>query len=174
MHTMSTMTATTTMTTVTTAHHGASGTAPTLTHRDLDALDRQLLGLLRANARTSVAELARTAGVTRTTVTKRLDRMERRGVIRGYTVLLAGSAEPEQVRAVCQLAVEGRSAEEVVASLRAIPAVTGLHSTNGEWDLVAELTCDQLSDIDMALALIRRIDGVRSSETSILLRDLLG
>lgn len=141
---------------------------------DLDSLDHQLISALRANARTPVAELARSLDVTRTTVTKRIERLQRLGVIRAFTVLLAEEIESTSVRAVCQLAIEGRAAESVVSSLRGIPAVTRLHSTNGEWDVVALLVCDSLSDIDVALARIRQIEGVRRSETSILLRNLLG
>ncbi len=48
-------------------------------------------------------------------------------------------------------------------------AVQAVHSTNGKWDLIAELGTETLADLDEALAQIRRLDGVTISETSLLL-----
>jgi DNA-binding Lrp family transcriptional regulator len=54
-------------------------------------------------------------------------------------------------------------------ALRGHPNVTGLHSTNGRWDLIAELRADTLEAFDRALGNIRLIDGIASTETSLLL-----
>ena len=53
----------------------------------LDDLDRRLIALLQADARTSAADLARQLGVARTTVLARLARLEKQSVIVGYTQL---------------------------------------------------------------------------------------
>jgi len=73
------------------------------------------------------------------------------------------------VRAIMLIGVEGRNTREVIRSLRGVPQVAALHTTNGRWDLVAELSCDGLGSFDETLATIRGIDGIRDSETSILL-----
>ncbi|WP_157008235.1 Lrp/AsnC family transcriptional regulator, partial [Xenophilus azovorans] len=55
---------------------------------NLDDTDRQLIALLRDNARATVASLAQRLRVARGTVQNRIARLEREGVIAGYTVRL--------------------------------------------------------------------------------------
>ena len=139
----------------------------------LDDLDRRLVAALRTHGRAPVAELARRLGVTRTTVTKRLERLEEHGVVLGYTVVLAQEADAGAIRAISHLAIEGRNMRSAIETLRGMPEVTGLHATNGEWDLIAELTVPTLADVDRTLSRIREIEGVHRSETSLLLRSVL-
>ncbi|MCB2000822.1 MAG: Lrp/AsnC family transcriptional regulator, partial [Rhodoferax sp.] len=73
----------------------------------MDATDRALLSLLRTNARTSVAVLARKLGVSRGTVSNRITRLEDDGIIVGYTVRLRPDAQPNEIRAWMGIAVEG-------------------------------------------------------------------
>jgi DNA-binding Lrp family transcriptional regulator len=135
----------------------------------VDDLDRQLIGLLRANARTPVAALAKSLQVARGTVQNHLARLERDGAIAGYTVRLRTKDEDRGVVALTMLAVEGNHVERVLKSLRGDPAVTALHTTNGRWDVVAELRADTLEEFDRVLSRIRRIEGVANSETNLLL-----
>jgi DNA-binding Lrp family transcriptional regulator len=135
----------------------------------LDDLDRGLISLLRANGRESVVSLASRLGVTRATVNSRMDRLVESGIIVGFSVRVRDPAENSAVRAVTLVAVEGRNARQVVRDLRGIPEIAALHTTNGRWDLVAEISCESLGAFDAALGTIRGIDGIRDSETSILL-----
>jgi DNA-binding Lrp family transcriptional regulator len=135
----------------------------------MDATDRQLLSLLRDNARTSIASLAKTLRVARGTVQNRLARMEADGTIVGYTVKLKPQAESHRVRALMTIAVEGNRADEILKALRGDPAVSALHATNGRWDIVAELRTESLEAVDRVLGRIRRIDGISMTETSLLL-----
>ena len=61
----------------------------------MDDLDHRLIALLRRNARTPVADLAKALGVARGTVTNRMARLEREGVITGYTLRLRPDAAPD-------------------------------------------------------------------------------
>lgn len=135
----------------------------------MDDLDRRLISLLRANGRESVVNLAQQLGVTRATVNARLDRLVDSGVIVGFSVRVRDPAEASVVRAMMLVAVEGRNTREVIRDLRGIPEISALHTTNGRWDLVAEMHCVSLASFDVALGAIRGIDGIRDSETSILL-----
>lgn len=135
----------------------------------MDDLDRQLIALLRGNARLPVATLAKRLKVARGTVQNRLLKLEREGVIAGYTVRLRAADDDRRVVALMLLAVEGPSVEQVLATLRGDPAVSALHTTNGRWDIVAELRADSLEEFDRVLGRIRRIDGVATSETNLLL-----
>lgn len=136
----------------------------------MDDLDHRLLALLRGDARASVASLAKKLGVARGTVQNRMARLETDGTIVGYTVRLKPDLQEQQhIRAVMTIAVEGNQVDGVVKALRGEPAVAGVHSTNGRWDLVAELRTDSLASFDRMLAKISRMPGVSSSETSLLL-----
>ncbi len=135
----------------------------------MDNTDRQLLALLRDNARTSVAAMAKALGVARGTVQNRLARLETDGVIVGYTVRLKREAEDQRIRALMTVAVEGNRTDDVLKALRGDPAVCALHTTNGRWDIVAELRTDSLEAVDRVLGRIRQIDGISTTETSLLL-----
>ena len=84
----------------------------------MDDLDRQLLSLLRDNARTAVAALAKKLGVARGTIQNRLAKLEMEGVIVGYTVRLKPHAEAQQIRAIMTIAVEGNRTQSVLRALR--------------------------------------------------------
>jgi DNA-binding Lrp family transcriptional regulator len=135
----------------------------------VDDLDHRLLALLRSDARRSVAALAGDLDVSRATIRTRLDRLLRSGVISGFTIAVRDPAQRNHVRAVMLIAVEGRGVDKVMWRLHGFPEVRRLHSTNGRWDLVAELVTDTLAAFDGLLAKIRLIEGITSTETSILL-----
>ncbi|CAG9164996.1 Regulatory protein AsnC [Cupriavidus laharis] len=135
----------------------------------MDAIDHQLLSLLRDNARTPVTALAQALRVSRATVQNRIDKLEKEGLIVGYTVRLRPEAEPHRIRAWMTVAVEGNKARAVLQALRGEPNVQALHTTNGRWDIIAELRADTLEAFDRTLDRIRLIDGISATETSILL-----
>lgn len=135
----------------------------------MDDTDRQLIALLRDDARVSIASLAKTLRVARGTVQNRLARMEADGTIVGYTVRLKPQVEEQRIRAFMSIAVEGNRSEAVLRSLRGDPAVGALYSTNGRWDFVAELRADTLEAFDRVLGRIRLIQGISNTETSLLL-----
>lgn len=135
----------------------------------MDDLDRRLLGLLRDDGRASIAALAKQLHVARGTVQNRLARLEADGTIVGYSVRLRPQHEEQRVRGLMTVAVSGNRLEAVLKALRREPAVTALHTTNGRWDLVAELVADNLQAFDAVLTRIRQLDGIASTETSLLL-----
>jgi len=135
----------------------------------MDDIDRQLIGLLRNDARASVASLAKALGVARGTVQNRMARLAASGTIVGYTVRLKPDIGVERIRAFMTVAVEGNQVDRVIKALRGEPAVAALHSTNGRWDIVAELRADSLEEFDRVLARIRLVEGISQTETSLLL-----
>jgi DNA-binding Lrp family transcriptional regulator len=135
----------------------------------MDTTDRRLLSLLRDDARMSVAAMAKSLGVSRGTVQNRLARLEADGTVLGYTVRLKNASDDERIRAFMTVAVEGNRTDEVLKALRGDPAVCALHTTNGRWDIVAELRTESLEAVDRVLGRIRLIDGISSTETSLLL-----
>ena len=129
----------------------------------MDALDQQLLALLRTDARASVATLAAKLKVSRGTVTNRIARLEDGGVITGYTVRLRPDSVPDEITAWMSITVEGNRTREVVSILLGEPGITGLFDTNGRWDLLAEIRSANLADLAAVLERVRLIKGDRKS-----------
>ena len=89
----------------------------------MDDIDRQLIGLLSENARTSVASLAKSLKVARGTVQNRLAKLERDGTIAGYTIRLRPAVDERRISAFTTIAVEGARIEPVVRTLRGDPSI---------------------------------------------------
>ncbi len=140
----------------------------------MDELDRRLLGLLRLDARESAAALAKKLKVSRGTVQNRIARMQKDGAIQSFTVRTRPEFEANRVRAVMCIAIEGERSAKVVRALRGFPEVEAIYTTNGRWDLVVELETDTLATFSTVLDQIRMIEGIGSTETSILLAELKG
>jgi DNA-binding Lrp family transcriptional regulator len=139
----------------------------------LDELDRRLIAALREDGRASVASLARDLGVARATVNSRLERLISSGTVIGFTVRVREELDPLAIHAVAFIEVEGRTTDRVIRELRGFPEIIALHTTNGGWDLVAEMRTETLTEFDRVLGRIRRIEGVVNSETSLLLSSVL-
>lgn len=140
----------------------------------MDELDRRLLALLRLNARESAASLAKKLTVSRGTVQNRIARMQQDGAIQAFTVRTRPEFEANRVRAVMCIAIEGERSAKVAKALRGFPDVEKIYTTNGRWDLVVELETDTLATFSGTLDQIRTIEGIGSTETSILLAELKG
>jgi DNA-binding Lrp family transcriptional regulator len=135
----------------------------------LDAIDKELVAILKSDARAPVAKLAKILGVSRGTVQNRLDRLISSGAILGFTIRAHEQIETDAIKAVMMIEVVGKSTTQVIQKLRGIPQLLKMHTTNGAWDLVAEIQTSNLQEFDLVLREVRAIDGVLNSETSILL-----
>lgn len=135
----------------------------------MDDLDQRLLAALKRDGRASLSELAHDLSVTRTTVRARMGRLQRSGEIAGYSVLTRADVAPHAVRGLMMLGIEGRGTEKIMQRLTGMPEVLAVHSTNGTWDLIAEIGTGTLEQLDAVLFAIRRLDGVMRSETNLLL-----
>ncbi|MBL8342813.1 MAG: Lrp/AsnC family transcriptional regulator [Rubrivivax sp.] len=135
----------------------------------LDELDRRLLALLQADARTSAALLARKLGVARTTVLARLARLQREGVIVGYTVRLAAVEDDRGVEAYVGITTSPRSGRDVTLRLAALPELRQLCSVSGEFDYLALLRAESTARLDALLDEIGAIEGVTKTTTAVVL-----
>lgn len=135
----------------------------------MDDLDRAILAQLRKDARTSISSMASDLKVARATVQHRITRLENDGTIVSYTVKVNPGSSPNVVRAIMSIATEGNAAKSVVTRLSSSPNVTAVHSTNGKWDLIADIQADSLEEFDKAINEIREMKEISSSETNLLL-----
>ncbi|NGN41109.1 Lrp/AsnC family transcriptional regulator [Mesorhizobium sp. CGMCC 1.15528] len=135
----------------------------------MDDLDRRLISALRIDGRAPLSKLATMLGVSRGTVQNRLDRLVETKEIAGFTVRVRSDLSGDRVSAVMMIEVEGKNTRRVVQSLKAMPGIKTLYSTNGAFDLVAEIEVATLLDFDRVLYDVRMIDGISRTETSLLL-----
>lgn len=135
----------------------------------MDKTDERLIAALRHDARASLSDLALGLNLSRTTVRARIERLQQRGDILGFTVVMKQDVLRDPVRGLMMIGIEGRGTERVVRQLQGLAEVRAVHSTNGRWDVIVELGTETLEGLDAALGRIRRFDGVSTSETSLLL-----
>jgi len=136
--------------------------------RDTDA---KLIALLRADAREPTASLARKLGLARSTVQERIARLEREGVIKGYTVRLADEAESRKLRAIVMISADPKQAERVTAELRRMPEVRSLSAVAGAYDMMALVETDTTARMDASLDRIGNAAGVARTVSSIILSE---
>jgi DNA-binding Lrp family transcriptional regulator len=133
----------------------------------MDDLDSGILALLGADARISVATLARRLKVARSTIQARLERLETTGVIAGYTVKLGEAARQGRLRASVLLTIEPRAQAAILARLKSIPEVERVFSTSGRVDLLLQVATANTSVLDTVLDQIGQMAGVKASESLI-------
>ena len=133
----------------------------------MDELDRNILTLLGADARMSVATLARRLKVARSTIQARLERLETGGIIAGYTLKLGEAARQGRLRARVLLTIEPRSQAAILTRLKAIGEVERVFTTSGRFDLLLQVAASNTQVLDQVLDQIGALTGVKSSESLI-------
>ncbi len=140
-----------------------------MTKPTLDATDVALIALLRDDARAPTAELARKLGLSRTTVQSRMERLQRRRVIAGYTVVVPDELEAELVRAHVLITLAPKRSGAIEVALRRIPEVRVLHSVSGPFDLIAIVAAASIGELDALIDRIGGLDGVERTTSAIVL-----
>ena len=135
----------------------------------LDSIDQRLLKLLSANSRSSISALARKLDVSRTTVQDRIQRLERRRIIGGYTIRYNEAFLAGQISAHVIIEVDPKYSAKVVSSLTKLDAVRTVQSVSGIYDLVATLETPTTEAMDSVLDAIGQLPGVAKTTSSIVL-----
>lgn len=133
----------------------------------MDETDEQLLAALTADSSTPTAALARRLGLARSTVQARIEKLERTGVIAGYTIRRGSAATPARIRATVLLSVEPRSTAAVLGRLKPMTEVESCHTSTGRVDLILTVAAEDPARLDTVLDKIGTIPGVRTTESLI-------
>jgi DNA-binding Lrp family transcriptional regulator len=131
---------------------------------ELDDLDRRLIAELCADARLTQVALAARVGLSRSAVQERIKRLEREGVIRGYTLRL-DRERPPGVRAYLLVQGQGPSHERAVRALEAFPEVRVADSVSGDTDLVLQVETERLEDLNRLRDEVAKLPGVAATRT---------
>lgn len=136
--------------------------------RDVEA---KLIALLKSNAREPTASLARKLGLARSTVQERIAKLEREGVIEGYTVRLSDSREARRLRAIVMISADPKHADRVGAELKRMHEVRSLYAVSGAYDMIATVETETTAKMDATLDRIGRATGVARTVSSIVLSE---
>lgn len=135
----------------------------------MDELDRQLIELLKVNARLPVVKLAKALGCARSTVQLRLKALEDGGTIGGYTISVNKPHAASTIRAMVLISIESKNEPDVVRALARRHEIIKLYSVSGRYDLCAMLETDSTHELDGVIDRIRAIKGVVDTFSTILL-----
>jgi len=135
----------------------------------IDVQDRRLIALLREDARQPITSLAQALGLSRASVYARMDRLERNGVIAGYTVRLGADYDERLIRAQIMLKVAPRLTQTLERKLMQMPELIVLHAISGEYDMIIVVEAEGVSALNDVVDRIGVLDGVEKTTTSILM-----
>ena len=135
----------------------------------LDAKDLLLIDLLVRNARQPLLHLARSIGLSRSATQERLRRLERNGVIHGYSAKIAW---PLEMSAEAWLMIKldhGAGCSAVVPTILAMPGVRLCHALAGEVDGLVNIVAHNVSDVSKLRDALSAVPGVASVTTHFVL-----
>jgi DNA-binding Lrp family transcriptional regulator len=141
---------------------------------DLSPLENHIIQLLKKNARLPINSIAASVGASRLTVQKKIQKLEQAGHITGYTVKLKTDSFKHKVKGWMTINTIANKEEAAIKSIVQIAEVTALYTTNGKWDLAAEITALNLEEFDRAVSRLRTIPGIEHTETNLLLSSRIG
>jgi Lrp/AsnC family leucine-responsive transcriptional regulator len=136
----------------------------------MDATDRQIIDLLRENARLSYAELARQVGLSAPSVHERVAKLESTGVIRGYRTEVAPEAVGLGVTALIGIVQQtGTGIEEVVAALREVPEIESCYFLAGEESFLLKVRVGTMAELERLIVRLSQVPGVDRTRTTVAL-----
>lgn len=114
----------------------------------MDSYGRKLLDELQANARLSIAELARRIGLSPTATTERLKQMEEVGIIGGYTVHIDRESLGLEVMAFIRMSCNGQQYHRLLDYVQTLEEVRECHHLTGGDDLLLKVTTTNMNDLE--------------------------
>lgn len=142
--------------------------------READAIDQRILAEMRANARISHAQLGEIVRLSRTAVRQRIERLERDGLIRGYTIVETSVDNAPRVSATLLVYRQDRMrGVDVVVALQSIPEIVWCDVVTGEHDLIVRVEARDSERIRAVWQLVADIPGVRDITTAMTLATVI-
>ena len=126
-----------------------------------DEVDRRIVDLLAKNSRLSVRKISKVIEVSPPTVSRRIRKLEERGVIKGYVSIIEDEEFGYDCRALLLIKVAGNSdPDKIIAEMRDNERICNLYSTVGNYDIISTATCSELDGLSDFIEKLRSIDGI--------------
>jgi Lrp/AsnC family transcriptional regulator, leucine-responsive regulatory protein len=136
----------------------------------LDALDRQILGLLTENARRTYGDIGRNIGLSAPAVKRRIDRLEESGVILGYTAVIDHAALGQSVEAFTELRFAGSTrVDDIEEIAHDVPEVHAIFTVAGDPDALAWIRVSDVPDLKRVIDRLRSSGKVTGTKTLMVL-----
>lgn len=137
---------------------------------ELDSIDRRILDLLIENGRRSVRDIADRVQLSPSPVKRRIERLERLGVILGYTTLVDEGRLGDTIEAFAEVRFSGNTdVESITDSASRIPGVTEVFTVAGDPDALVHFRVDSLQHLHRLIDQIRRDGNVIGTKTLMVL-----
>ncbi len=143
--------------------------APPPDPRRIDAVDRKLLGLLQENAQIKYAELGERLNLSAPAIHDRVKKLKAAGVLRGYTIAVDSAALGYGLCALVSVRLWRCNCEDVVPHLMHHPEIEECHSVAGQSCIILKVRTENTKTLETMLNALRRIEGVESTETTVVL-----
>ena len=136
----------------------------------VDKFDRQILALLRSDARTSVSQIAREVSLSRSAVGERIRQLEQRGIISGYHAQVAPPADAG-IMAYLELFYQGGRCENYVERMRSFSEVRRCSGISGETDMLVLVEAPNMARLSEVRAAIEAFPQMQRVKTHIVVQD---
>ncbi|MBU7030958.1 MAG: Lrp/AsnC family transcriptional regulator [Theionarchaea archaeon] len=137
----------------------------------MDELERNILNILQENSRLSFRKIAEKIGTTAATVSSRVEDLEKKGIIKKYTVLLDYD-QLNKITLLLTIDTDLSVIDDVVARLSELKEVCCVLRVTGDFDLVVLVRCDSRRDAGLLLHTIHDIEGVRDIASQVVLETI--
>jgi len=136
---------------------------------ELDAIDNAILNILIKDSRTPYTTIAKKVGLSEAGVRKRIDRLVKMGVIKRFTIEVS---RPAVVKAITLITADtSTDTSEVSRAVRSVNGVEKVYEVTGVYDVVAIISSPDISEVNRCIDELRRVRGVRSTNTMMVLRE---
>ncbi|MBV9818989.1 MAG: Lrp/AsnC family transcriptional regulator [Solirubrobacterales bacterium] len=136
----------------------------------IDDVDRRILALLRENARRTVADIAEHVNLSPAPVKRRIDRLERTGVITGYSIEVDEAQIGPTIDAFTELRFSGDTdLEDIVAALSRVPEVSDVFTIAGDPDALLRIRVQDVPHLKEVVNVVRRVGSVTATKTLMVL-----
>jgi Lrp/AsnC family leucine-responsive transcriptional regulator len=128
---------------------------------EYDEVDKKILALLSGNSRLSVRKISKMIDSSPPTVSRRIRRLEERGIIKGYVSIIEDEELGYDCRALMLIKVSGNSdPEKIIDEMKSNDRICNLYTTVGNYDIISTATCPKLNDLSEFIDGIRKINGI--------------
>jgi DNA-binding Lrp family transcriptional regulator len=140
----------------------------------LDELDRKILDVLQREGRATLAEVGAAVGLSPSAVKRRIDRLERSGVIVGYAAIVDPQAVGDRLEAFVELyCADTVTPSDLLASVSGLPVVVAAHTVAGDADAIVRVRVEGIEELERIIEVLRRDPKVMRTRTMVALSTLV-
>ena len=137
---------------------------------ELDLIDRRIFELLQDDGRRTIADIAAHVNLSAAPVKRRIDRLERSGVIAGYTAVLDHARLRSTIEAFVEIRISGSTdVDAFIAGISEIPEVSEIFALAGEPDAIVRIRVDDVEHLKRVVNVMRRAAYVTATKSFIVL-----